>query len=113
MASLVTQAPPVYVYAGDSTSFYTYTFTTVGAANDLSGWAWLCQWRANPQANASIALDVDSSKASTGIISISASPAATTAMGQAGVWDLQGTLGGVVKTWLVGVTTYTNDVTHA
>lgn len=113
MVNLVANAPPVAVYAGDSTSFYTYTFTTGTVGMNLTGWTWQAQWRKNVSVPEFIALDVDSSLASTGVISVSASPAATAAMDGPGVWDLQGTNGTQVKTWVAGVTTFTKDVTHA
>lgn len=109
----VPTAPPINVYAGDTLNFPEYVFE---ASNDvpvdLSAWTWRCMWRRYPTSAEEITLTVDDSDAATGVIRISATPEQTTAMGYAGVWDLEGTSGDEIQTWLTGTTVYSLDVTR-
>jgi hypothetical protein len=108
--------PAVAVYAGDTVDWPTLTFLDGnGNPRDLvaEGWTnWEAQWRTTVTSGSSIELIVDVSEANAGIINIQASATQTRSMGNAGVWDLQAINGAVVRTWAVGKTTYTQDVTH-
>lgn len=113
MPSQAAQAAVVDVYAGDTTSFYSYTFKVNDVPQNLTDWTWSAQWRLTTASPDSIALVVDSSQAATGTISVYATAAATSQMTGPGVWDLQGVKAGQVRTWLYGITNFTKDVTHA
>ena len=109
------EVPAVPVYAGDTCVFPSYTFQEGTAPIDLTaaGWTdWAASWRWKATEQESIILTVDASRASSGIIDISASADVTRAMGAAGVWDLQATRPGEVRTFLRGSTTYLQDVTR-
>jgi len=112
MAEPLVVSTPVPVYAGDTTPFFSYTFANGGVPDDMSAWTWQAQWRLKPAAENFLTLDVDASLAATGVISISASAATTAQMTGSGVWDLQGTRGDEVRTWLRGTTVFTRDVTR-
>jgi hypothetical protein len=106
-------APTVTVYAGDSLVFPVYQICdSEEDPIDLSAWTWKAQWRKTPTSSAAIELAVDSSESSSGIFKITATPQQTNDMGTSGVWDLQGTLGALVETWIRGETAYTKDVTR-
>jgi hypothetical protein len=110
------QVPVVPIYAGDSVAFPVYTVKTAeGAAIDLvaDGWSdWRAQWRPQADAQDSIELTVDASRANEGMILIRVAAEDTANMGGAGVWDLQATRAGLVRTWLRGKTKWTRDVTR-
>lgn len=106
--------PAVRVYAGDTTSFYGYTFKTGAVADDMSGWTFRAQWRRKDTDVEFLELIVDATQKNIGKVYVSASPATSTAMNGPGVWDLQGTsVLGVVETFVRGVTVLTKDVTRA
>lgn len=110
-----TEVPDVPVYAGDTCVFPSYTFQAGTAAIDLvaEGWTnWTATWRRGTHAEESIPLAVNTAQAASGIIGISASATQTRAMGSAGVWDLQAERPGEVRTFLMGSTTYRQDVTR-
>lgn len=108
------RVPDNDVYAGDTGTFGPYVIKEDGVAVNLTGWTWECMWRPHdPEGNPAVTLTVDSSLATSGTISITATTTQTRAMGGNGVWDLQGTKAGVVKTWLMGATTWYEDVTRA
>lgn len=105
---------PVDVYAGDTLVFPTYTITDADdVPMNLSGWTFTAQWRHHPHAADAITLTVDTTDAASGVIGISATAAQTRAMKQSGVWDLEGVMGGTVRTFLAGTTVYTQDVSRA
>ena len=108
-----TLVPAVLVYAGDTITFPTYTITdSAGTPVDLSAWTWRAQWRYVATADVAVELDVDDSQAADGIIKISADSTDSRAMGRDGVWDLQGTQGSTVQTWIYGPTEWVEDVTR-
>ncbi len=108
--------PAVTVYAGDTCQFDKYTITSGGVFLNLvaAGWTlWTAQWRSSAVSSFSLPLSVNTDYASTGIITVSATPAQTALMAVNGVWDLQAThTSGVVQTFLRGTTTYVQDVTR-
>lgn len=106
-----TLVPPVAIYEGDTCVFPSYQFLTGSTPVNMSAWTWTCQWRRARGDAFAVNLTVDASSATTGFIYISASPVQTAAMYSAGVWDLQGVRGSEVKTWLMGTTTFSTDVT--
>lgn len=106
--------PVVSVYGGDDLTFPTYIIEDPdGTPVDLSSWTWTAQWRQYATSTTAVTLDVDDTDADVGEIIISATAAQTRDMRGSGVWDLQGVLSGTTKTWLVGKTTYVEDVTRA
>jgi len=107
--------PDVPVYAGDTLTFPPYTFTEDGVVIDLvaEGWgSWQSKWRVTPDAATAITLTVDDSAADEGVIQITATGTQATEMAQSGVFDLQATNSGVVRTWVRGNTSWQNDVTR-
>jgi len=73
--SAPTVVPTVYIYAGDTCVFPTYTFLTDTVPVDLSDYTWTAQWRLSRDSAESIALTVDDSGAAVGEINILATPA--------------------------------------
>ena len=104
--------PSSEVYAGDDLVIAAFTLKEDGVAVDFTEWSLLCQWRKRASDTASIVLAVDKTDAATGRLVISATAAQTRAMGQSGVWDLEGTQGSTVRTFVRGSTTYMGDVTR-
>lgn len=104
--------PNVEVYAGDSVSFGTYRFLEDGVALNLSGYTFEASWRSEPSDATAVVLAVDSSGAASGVIVVSATAAQSRAMGRSGVWDLQGTAGAEVRTFVFGRTSWVEDVTR-
>ena len=104
--------PRVTFYSGDTVTWPTYTLREDGVPLDLSVYTWAAQWRPTPDSTEFVTLTLDLSQAAAGKITPSASAAQTAGMTTTGVWDLQSTLGGVVRTWLVGPTTCQKDVTR-
>lgn len=107
------RVPPVQVYEGDTLVFPTYTFAEGGVAIDLSSYTWAAQWRVTADATDSITLTLDLSQQVAGKITPSATALQTAQMtSENGVWDLQSTKAGVVRTWVYGPTVSTKDVTR-
>lgn len=109
---------PLTVYRGD-TKDYTleFTETTGGAAVNLSGWTWLAEVRSTRDEPDPVTatFTVDSSDAATGVLvvtlpAVESAKLVTDAGRATYYWDLQGTDGGVVKTWLTGKVKVTGDV---
>lgn len=110
---MVTKVAAVSIYAGDDIVFPTYTFLSGEDPLDLSTWTdWAAQWRPTLTSDTVLDLDVDTSELATGIVTVSVDAETTRTMGQSGVWDLQATLSGDVRTWLRGRTIWMNDVTR-
>lgn len=107
-----TRVPPVTIYKGDTTTFPTYEFSEGGVAIDLSTYTWAAQWRTTAEATDSITLALDLSGQVAGKITPSATATQTETMTTTGVWDLQSTKAGVVRTWVFGSTTCQKDVTR-
>jgi len=104
--------PTVAVYAGDSLVLAAFTLKEDGTPVDFSGWTLVAQWRKSLTATGFVSLYVDKTDAATGRLIVSATAAQTRAMGQSGVWDLQGTQGSNVRTFVSGRTTYKGDVSR-
>ena len=103
----------VGVYRGDDVIIADCTFQQpAGVAMNLSTSAWSAQWRLKSDSENFVALQVDATQANLGRILIQANSAATSLMTARGVWDLQATLNGVVKTWVRGSTVLVKDVTR-
>jgi len=102
------------VYAGD-TFTQTFTLTSDSSPIDLvdAGWTgWSAQYRKTASAATAVDFTVDDSSAASGQITISLTPAQTAALKDNGVFDLQATQGGVVRTWLTGSISWLRDVTR-
>lgn len=105
---------PFEVYAGDAWA-QTFTFK-IGdplELEDLSGGSsWLCHWRVKDTEDTFIVLDVDTSDAAEGAITVSATGEQTRAMGGKGVSDVQAVFGGLPRTLIRFSTTWKRDVTR-
>lgn len=105
-------------YRGD-TKQWTIDFADAdNAAVDMSAWTWEAQIRSTLDEPASViaTLTVDDADADVGVLDLTLpadeSSALETTNGKAVYyWDLQGTDGAVVKTWLAGKVKVTGDVT--
>jgi len=106
----------ITAYRGD-TKQWTVDFAEGANPTDVSAWSWLAQIRSSLDEPDSIvaAFTVDDAAAAAGTLTITlpATEAANlvTVDGKAlYYWDLQGTDGAVVKTWLAGKVKVTGDV---
>lgn len=120
---MATSLPGKYdfaAYRGD-TKEWTIAFaddSTPPAPVDMSAWSWEAQIRSTLDEPTSVlaTLTVDATAAATGSLTLTL-PATESAnlvtdQGKATYyWDLQGTDGSVVKTWLAGKVKVTGDVT--
>ena len=107
------RVPPVAIYEGDDTDWPVYTFSEAGVPLDLSTYTWAAQWRTSPDATESVTLTLDLTEQAVGKIGVSANASQTATMvATNGVWDLQSTKAGIVRTWIYGATTSTKDVTR-
>jgi hypothetical protein len=102
------------VYAGDTFS-QTFTFKEDDEAIDLveAGWGtWLAQFRKSTVDTTAVNFAVDASLAGNGQITITLSANQTAALGSNGVFDLQASQSGTVRTWVAGTIAWTKDVTR-
>jgi len=99
-------------YTGDTFAFPDYTIKPGGVVTDFSSYTWKAQWRPAGDSETFVELTVDTSEANVGKFGITASAAQTATMKGSGVWDLQATLGAIVKTWIRGTTMGYEDVTR-
>lgn len=106
------EVPIVFVYAGDDATIGTYTFLENGVATDLSAWTFRAHWRRTLDAPTAEELVVDDSLAATGTLTVTAPAAVTRDMDGNGYWDLEGELGGQIRTFVYGRTKYREDVTR-
>lgn len=84
-----------------------------GVALDLSTWtSWASQWRPSDTSDEAVAFAVDTSDLATGRVGISLTPAQTDGL-RDGVWDIQATRSGEVRTWIRGRVVVKKDVTRA
>ena len=108
--------PSEAIYAGDDWSRVFTIKDENGVVVDLpaAGWTgWKAQWRPTPGSTFALDITVDDSAANTGVITLSLTGAQTESMGSDGTYDVQATDGGgQVVTWLLGSTTWTQDVTR-
>jgi hypothetical protein len=115
MASFPTDVGTLRVYAGDTFS-QTFVFKEGETVIDLvdEGWTgWAAQYRVTRDAATAISFAVDDSEADEGRITIALSPSQTNQISKAGVFDLQASQNGTVKTWLQGSLAWTRDITRA
>lgn len=98
------------IYGGDTfTQTYQITDSTTGSPVNLSAWgSWLATWR--PTLGNPITLTVITTGLALGQFTIQASSAQTRTMDGPGVWDVQSTNSGVVRTWLTGKSDFTHEV---
>jgi hypothetical protein len=106
------EVPIVLVYAGDDATIGTYTFLENGDPVDLSAWTLRASWRRTLESATAETLDVDDILAATGTITVTAPAAITRDMDGNGYWDLEGELGGQIRTFVYGRTKYREDVTR-
>jgi hypothetical protein len=106
---------PLDIYGGNT---FTRTYTLYSDLEqtqpiDLSAWTFTAEWRSARSVNyPPIAMTVDDSGASTGVITIGLDASDTEAMTVTGVWDLRGVKNGEVRTWLQGPVVWTAEVTR-
>lgn len=107
--------PDVQVYSGDSFSmkYILKTGTPPEPINLVAeGWeSWNCQFRQAPSDTEFISLIIDLTDADEGVIIIRATPEQTAQI-TSGVWDLQASREGEVRTWLRGTFNHVLDVTR-
>jgi hypothetical protein len=107
------KVPIIRIYSGDTTDFRGYRFKDgTGAVINLAQWTFTAVWRRTPQTPAFLVLTVDDSEAAVGLVRVSASATITAQIKARGVWDLQATFNGVVKTLVYGSTENISDVTR-
>jgi hypothetical protein len=102
------------VYGGD-TFTQTFNFLEDGAPIALTakGWgSWKAQYRTSPSASLAVDFVVDDSQANSGAITISLSAEDTANIRSKGVFDLQASQSGTVRTWIRGELSWTQDVTR-
>lgn len=105
-------ATKIEVYAGDSWS-QSFVFKVGDTPEDLTGWgSWECQWRPSEASSTAVDLTVDTSSADEGVITISATPEQTRAMGRDGLADVQAVDGADVRTFIRFRTVWRRDLTR-
>lgn len=103
----------VPVYAGDATTFPSYAFTAGGDPLDLSAWSdWRAVWSAT-RGTARATLALDTTRLREGRILLSCTSAQSRAMNGPGRWDVSAVRDGETRTFLVGSTTWREDVPSA
>ena len=103
----------VAVYGGDSLTLEYRFKDALDAAVDVSAYTFTAQWRSTPGGDSSVAFTVDDTDAATGIIILSMTGEQTASMRSGGYFDLQGTAGSTVRTFVKGKTTFESGVTRA
>lgn len=100
------------VYGGDTFSqTYQITDSTTGLPVNLSAWgSWLATWRPY-QGSEVISLFMSTSNLATGFFTVIASSSQTRLMDGPGLWDVQATNSGVIRTWVRGKSLFTAEVT--
>lgn len=110
-----TEVPIVNIYAGDDVQFPVFRLMegTPPAPVDLSAYTnWAAEWRSDPNSETKLLLVVDTAELAAGKITITADHTVTNAMNGSGWWDVQAELGGNIRTFLLGRTSWTKDVTR-
>lgn len=117
MASTLPGTFDIEAYRGDTKEWTAEFADDDAAAVDMSAWTWLAQVRSSRDEPDSViaTFTVDDTDADSGtlVITLPADESANlvTTDGKATYyWDLQGTSGSVVKTWLTGKVKVTGDV---
>jgi hypothetical protein len=103
------------VYSGDSWVFSCLFTREDGTPIDLitEGWTeWKSQWRPYAKSSEYINLDVNTTDAANGRISISMSREDTSSMTTDGVFDLEAVQAGATRTWVRGDVKFSKDVTR-
>lgn len=102
---------PLRVYRGDTLVSPVFTVKHPdGSPMDLSSWT---NWKAAIRTSCRVVpLVVDTSGIAQGRIFFTISPSETRTIDADGVWDIQASNGGTVRTWLRGKTKVENDVTR-
>lgn len=115
MANFPVSVPTLEVYRGDSFSqSFVFKDATTGAVRNLvsEGWgSWVAQWRPFVGSAELVAFAVDTTQASTGRVGVALTAVQTAGL-RRGVWDLQASQGSVVRTWLAGDVSFSEDVTR-
>jgi hypothetical protein len=114
--SFPVSVPDITMYAGDtfvSPSYIMKTGSPLAPINLVTeGWTnWTAQWRTNQVDPNYIAFTVDTTQASSGVISFTATATQSRSFWN-GVWDVQATNGTEVRTWIRGKLNYVEDVTR-
>ena len=102
------------IYGGDYRAIEA-TIHSGDAPADLSRFTdWLAQWRPYASSRASVDLTVDAERASEGVIVVSIPGELSGVGGQlrSGVFDVQASDEGVVRTFFRGTIVWEGDVTH-
>jgi hypothetical protein len=94
-----TAAPPIQIQEG-------------GVAADLTGRTFAAQIRRSVSSTTAIDIDVDTTEAADGILILRVGEEVTETLRGIYVWDLQQTVGDVVRTLLTGKWTFDADVTR-
>lgn len=104
------------IYSGDAWVFSClFTKAETGLPIDLNdeGWTnWRAQWRPYAKSNTFINLDVNTTDAAIGRISLSMSQENTSEIDSNGVFDLEATQEGATRTWVRGDVLFKKDVTR-
>ena len=110
-------APELMIYAGDTFSQeFVFLDATTGDPIDLddAGWDnWEAQYRETRYATEHVAFTVDASAAFEGSVTISLTAEETATLHERGVWDLQATNAGDVRTFVTSFVYVEQDVTRA
>lgn len=112
ISTLPEDVPNLQWYAGDTYTFPSFTFEESGVPIDLTSYTWAAQWRATPTSTTAVDIALDITQLAVGKITPSVTAEQSETMVGAGVWDLQSTKAGVVKTWIRGNTSVRKDVTN-
>ena len=104
--------PAVAVYSGDTLTLEYRFRDAADAAVDVSAFTFTASWRTAPSAATDIDFTVNQTNAATGIVILTLTAVQTASMGQSGVFDLRGTNGPVVRTFVTGATVHTPSVTR-
>lgn len=107
--------PPVVVYAGDTWS-QSYEFKAGDPAEPIDfiadGWDdWVCQCRPTVDSSEFFEINIDTSEAADGRIILSASAEETRDF-YSGVFDLQSSNNGEVRTWIRSTLSWIEDVSR-
>ena len=100
------------VYSGDGEDFQIYFVDSSDAKIDMSEYTWASQIRELRTSPVGLDLDVDSSDAVDGLLTIHISPTITSSLPKTCFWDLQGTYSGRPQTVIQGSVTCKKDVTR-
>ena len=83
-----------------------------GVPADLTGRTYSCQIRRSVNTSSGVEVEVDTSQAASGIITLRLSEEITAEMNGDYMWDLEQTTNGVVRTILAGTWSFEEDITR-